>query len=80
MLQVSRGSQAYELGLRGLTRDNYGRLLVRDVVTGIDSKKIGSWDDLFSALDGYRIGDTVTLTLEREGKARRVAIQLTGTD
>jgi len=80
VLQVSRGSQAYELGLRGLTRDNYGRLLVRDVVTGIDSKKIGSWDDLFSALDGYRIGDTVTLTLEREGKARRVAIQLTGTD
>ena len=80
VLQVSRGSQAYELGLRGLTRDNYGRLLVRDVVTGIDSKKIGSWDDLFSALDGYKIGDTVTLTLEREGKARRVAIQLTGTD
>jgi S1-C subfamily serine protease len=80
VLQVSRGSQAYELGLRGLTRDNYGRLLVRDVVTGIDSKKIGSWDDLFSALDGYKIGDTVTLTLEREGKARRLAIQLTGTD
>jgi len=80
VLQVSRGSQAYELGLRGLTRDNYGRLLVRDVVTGIDSKKIASYDDLFAALDGYKIGDTVTLTLEREGKARRVAIQLTGTD
>jgi S1-C subfamily serine protease len=80
VLQVSRGSQAYEQGLRGLTRDNYGRLLVRDVVTGIDSKKIGSYDDLFAALDGFKIGDTVTLTLEREGKARRVTIQLTGTD
>ena len=80
VLQVSRGSQAYEMGLRGLYRDNFGRLLIRDVITGVDGKKIGSWDDLFSALDGYKIGDTVTLTLEREGKARRLAIQLTGTD
>jgi S1-C subfamily serine protease len=80
VLQVSRGSQAYELGLRGLQRDSFGRLLIRDVVTGLDGKKIGSYDDLFAALDGYKIGDTVTLTIEREGKARKVTIQLTETD
>jgi len=42
--------------------------------------KIKSYDDLFAALDGYKIGDTVTLTVEREGKARQVKIQLTGSD
>jgi S1-C subfamily serine protease len=80
VLQVSRGSRAYDLGLRGLYRDNFGRLLIRDVVTGIDATAVKSWDDLFTALDGYKIGDTVTLTVEREGKSRKVTIQLVGTD
>ena len=80
ILEVPRGSQAYDQGLRGLQRDNFGRLLIRDVITGIDQMKIKSYDDLFSALDGYKIGDTVALTVEREGKARQVRIQLTGSD
>ncbi|MGZ7046381.1 MAG: S1C family serine protease, partial [Candidatus Aminicenantales bacterium] len=49
---VPRGSQAYELGLRGLGRDSYGRLYIRDVITAIDGKKIKSYDDLFTALGG----------------------------
>ncbi len=57
-----------------------GRLLIRDVVTGIDVMKVKSYDDLFTALDGYKIGDTVTLTVEREGKTRKVTIQLVETD
>ena len=78
ILEVAQASQAYQMGLRGLQRDAFGRLLVRDVVTGIDGSKIKSYDDLFNALDGYKIGDTVTLTVEREGKARTVKIELTG--
>jgi S1-C subfamily serine protease len=42
--------------------------------------KIESYDDLFTALDGYKIGDTVTLTVSREGKTRKIEIQLAGTD
>jgi S1-C subfamily serine protease len=80
VMQVPRGSRAYDLGLRGLYRDDYGRLLIRDVITGIDVMKIESYDDLFTALDGYKIGDTVTLTVSREGKTRKVEIQLIGTD
>jgi len=80
IMEVSRDSRAYGQGLRGLQRDTFGRLLIRDVITGIDQMKIKSYDDLFAALDGYKIGDTVTLTVEREGKARQVKIQLTGSD
>lgn len=80
VLEVSKGTSAYDQGLRGLYRDNFGRLLIRDVVTGIDVAKIKSYDDLFAALDGYKIGDTVTLTVEREGKARQVKVQLVGSD
>jgi S1-C subfamily serine protease len=80
VLDVERSSKAYDLGLRGLYRDNYGRLLIRDVVTGIDVMKVKSHDDLFAALDGYKIGDTVTLTVRREDKTRKVTIQLVETD
>ena len=80
VLEVSRGTRAYELGLRGLNRDRFGRLLIRDVIVAIDQMKVKSYDDLFAALDGYKIGDTVTLMVEREGETRQVRIQLTGAD
>jgi S1-C subfamily serine protease len=80
VLEVTRGSRAYGLGLRGLSRDSFGRLLIRDVITAIDQMKIKSYDDLFAALDGYKIGDTVTLTIEREGESRQIKIQLVGND
>jgi S1-C subfamily serine protease len=78
VLEVAKSSRAYDLGLRGLYRDNFGRLLVRDVIVGIDATPIESYDDLFAALDGYQIGNKVTLTVEREGERRKVTIELVG--
>jgi len=80
ILDVPRSSQAYELGLRGLGRDAFGRYLIRDVITAVDGTKVKSYDDLFTALDNYKIGDTVTLTVERDGKSRQVRIELVGID
>jgi len=80
VLEVVRGSRAYDLGLRGLYRDNFGRLLVRDVIVGVDAVKVKSYDDLFTALEGYKIGDSVDLRVEREGKTRTVRLQLVGTE
>jgi S1-C subfamily serine protease len=77
---VPSNSQAYELGLRGLTRDAFGRRYARDVITAVDGTKVTSYDDLFTALDNYKIGQTVTLTVMRDGKARKVQIQLAGID
>ena len=80
VLDVARSSEAYELGLRGVYRDNFGRLLIRDVLTGLDGAKIKSYDDLFAGLDSHKIGDTVTLTVAREGKTRTVTMRLVGND
>jgi len=76
ILEVPRASQAYGAGLRGLSRDNRGRLFVGDIVVGIDETKIESYDDLYNALDGRRIGDTVTLTVDHDGQSRKVRIVL----
>jgi S1-C subfamily serine protease len=80
ILEVPRTSQAYELGLRGLGRDNFGRLYIRDVITAVDGTKVKSYDELFTALDNYKIGDTVTFTVERDGKSRKIQIRLVGID
>jgi len=74
--QVNSGTPAYDAGLRGLSRDRYGRLLINDVVTAIDKTPVKSYDDLFTALENYKIGDTVTLTVERNEKARPVRFKL----
>jgi len=74
--EVPRDSQAYGAGLRGLSRDNRGRLFIGDIIVGIDEMKIASYDDLYNALDGRKIGDTVTLTVDQNGKLRKVRIVL----
>jgi S1-C subfamily serine protease len=78
--EVPRGSTAYDAGLRGLSRDNRGRLFIGDVIVGIDGTKIASYDDLYNALDGYKIGDSVTLTVDQDGKVRKVRIVLVKSD
>jgi len=74
--KVDQGTPAFEAGLRGLSRDRYGRLLINDIITAIDKTVVKSHDDLFTALEGYKIGDTVTLTVERNEKARPVRFKL----
>ena len=76
ILEVAKASAAESAGLTGLSRDRYGRLFLGDVITGLDDVKIGSYDDLYTALESRKIGDVVTLTVERNGKARKIKITL----
>ena len=80
IVDVPEGSGAYRAGLRGLGRDRSGRLFIRDIITAIDGTNIRSYDDFYNTLDNYKIGDTVTLTVKRDGKERRVRLQLVRID
>ena len=71
IIQAPAGSS-----LRGFSRDSRGYMYIGDIITAIDQTKVRSYDDLYSALENYKIGDSVTLTVEREGKSRRVQIKL----
>ena len=76
VMEVQTGSAAYEASLRGLSRDRYGRTYINDVITAVDKTAVKTYDDLFTALENYKIGDTVTLTVLRNEKSRPVRIQL----
>jgi serine protease Do len=41
-----------------------------DVITGVDGAKITNGEDLVGAISSHRAGDTVTVTVFREGKSR----------
>jgi S1-C subfamily serine protease len=80
IVEVRGGSEASKAGLRGLSQDRRGYLYLGDVIIAIDQTKVRSYDDLYSALENYKIGDTVTLTVERDGKELKFRTTLIGSD
>jgi len=74
--EVPQGSAADKAGLRGIRRDRFGRGLITDVITAVDRTPVKTYDDLFSILESRKIGDVVTLTVERDEKARPVRFTL----
>ena len=77
ILKIAMGSEASRIGLKGLGRNSYDEAVLGDVIVAIDGTKIKSYDDLYNALDAYKIGDVVTLTVIRNGKERSVRMKLT---
>ncbi|MBC7900020.1 MAG: trypsin-like peptidase domain-containing protein [Saprospiraceae bacterium] len=75
---VANGGPAYAAGLRGLSRDAEGDLVLGDVITSIDGTAIGDLDDLYRYLDKKQIGDTVQVKVVRDGQDLTVPVRLSG--
>jgi S1-C subfamily serine protease len=73
---VAPGSGAAKADIRPTTRDPSGRLRLGDVIVAIDGKKLDSVDDLLLGLERYKVGDTVTVTLIREGRRHEAKVTL----
>jgi len=76
VVEVVQGSAAAKAGLRPTRREASGRVKLGDVITSIDGKKIESANELFLALEKYKIGDSINVSLLREGKAVQVKVTL----
>jgi len=76
VLEVPEGGEAARAGLRGLDRDRRGSLYLGDVVTAVDGATVKSYDDLFNLLEGRKVGESVELTVSRNGKERKVRVTL----
>jgi len=73
---VSKGSPAAKAGIKGMTRDSWGRLYIGDVITHIDTTEINSISDYFHCLDKYKIGNEVTIIGLRGNDKFKVNIKL----
>ena len=79
VVRVFAGSPAEAAGLRGVQQDDDGQLVLGDVITAIDDKPVKAGKDLFSVLEQYRPGDTVTVKFLRNGekKEAKATLQVT---
>jgi S1-C subfamily serine protease len=76
VVEVAQGSAAAKAGLRPTRREASGRVRLGDVITAIDGKKVESSNELFLLLEKYKIGDSINVSLLRDGKAVQVKVTL----
>lgn len=81
VVSVVENSPADKAGIRGqVVRENFVRneeVRTGDIVTKIDNQLVKSMDDVISYLDeSKKIGDKVSLTINREGKSMEVPVTL----
>jgi len=73
---VTAGGSASNAGLRGLTQDADGEVVLGDIITSIDGTKVADSDDVYKVLDKKQIGDTVQVEIYRGNKAQTVTLKL----
>jgi S1-C subfamily serine protease len=73
---VQPDSPAAKAGLRGTTRDENGQIVPGDVIQKVDGKPVENSNDLYALLSNHKPGDTVKLTVWREGKTVDVSVTL----
>jgi S1-C subfamily serine protease len=74
---VSPNTPAARAGLLGIRRSRAtGRLMLGDIIVGIDGVQIKDYDDLYNSLDLHKVGDTVTLNTVRDGQKSSYRLEL----
>ena len=75
ILKVLAGSTAEKAGLRGTTQVRDG-MVVGDLILEVNGRKVADYDKLRDELESYEVGETVTLTLMRDGATAQVQVAL----
>ncbi len=75
ILEVERGGPAEKAGLHP-TRQYQGNIVLGDIITAVNGKKISTPDDLANELERYKVGDEVTVTLRRDDETISVKLKL----
>jgi S1-C subfamily serine protease len=75
ILDVVPGSAAHEAGLAGVSQNARGFYSLGDVITAINDRPVKGAADLFTAMDKIAPGDTVAVTVWRNGATRQLQIK-----
>ena len=76
VVNVVQGSPAAVAGLRGVTQDVSGNISLGDIITSIDGEKMNDIDDLYRYLDKKQIGNTVQVSVYRNGATSVIPVKL----
>jgi len=78
VLGVGPGSPAAVAGLRETRVSAAGEILPGDIIQRLQGQPVTEMADLIEILEGYQVGDRVTLALLRDGRPLEVALHLGG--
>ncbi len=76
IVKVMPGGATAQAGLRGTRVDESGHVQLGDVIVALGGQPIKAGKDLRAALEKYKVGDTVMLTILRQGKRQDVQVTL----
>jgi S1-C subfamily serine protease len=76
VLRVPEGSAAHAAGMRGAVIGRDGSITVGDVITAIEGERVRNVGELLARLDEFRAGDTVNVTVLRNGESLDLTVTL----
>uniref|UniRef100_A0A061SHF4 Protease do-like chloroplastic-like n=1 Tax=Tetraselmis sp. GSL018 TaxID=582737 RepID=A0A061SHF4_9CHLO len=76
VLDARKDGPAWKAGLQGTSRDEYGRLILGDIIVAANGKRVQRGTDLYKALDKCKEGDIVDIEVLREKYKEHVMVTL----
>lgn len=80
VLDAPPGGPAGKAGLRPTSRDEYGRLVLGDIIISLNGQKVTNGSDLYKILDRCNVGDKVMVEVLRGDKKVEVPVTLDARD
>jgi S1-C subfamily serine protease len=69
--EVLHNSPAYAAGIHGTRWDRWGRVHMGDVIMAVNDHPVNDYDELYNLLTSLQIGETITITVSRNGHPLR---------
>jgi S1-C subfamily serine protease len=79
ILGIEDGSPADKAGLHP-TQQYRGEIIMGDIIHEVNGKKVRSSEEFSTELEKHRVGDEVTLTIERDGRNTTISLRLAAVD
>ncbi len=76
VINVVDDSAAEKAGIQPTYRDRNGRLVLGDIIVGINGEKVENENDLILALEKYKVGDRIRILVERNNEQVPLALTL----
>ncbi|RZC61615.1 hypothetical protein C5167_023375 [Papaver somniferum] len=76
VLDAPPNGPAGKAGLLATKRDSYGRLILGDIITSVNGKKVSNGSDLYRILDQCNVGDEVTVEVLRGDHKEKIPVVL----
>jgi len=76
VVQVGAGTPAARSGLQPFRRGNRGEVIAGDVITAINDEAVADMDGMLGLLEKRAPGDSVTLSVWRDGATRKLSVVL----